>query len=704
MTDEVDLYSLEYYEQMPEVIHKIEDIVVEEKTRPSSIKSIGATKKRSVKVKANSTVASTTASTVASTAVSSIAGTPKQDSNIDDSYYTDGLMIDPLADNIVVDHHTCLDSNETEIFDKYNRTMEDINQITKPKPTESNLKRAPRKQKVNNPAADNLLLPDKLYEYKRRPGGLNGGSTVNSLFPSLCSTTLTSAQCSELPSGIMTPVGGILTDGCHNDHNHDLPIQSLSDLMDDVCDGAMVELTNGMIDLSVDKVPEGIDPRQLISRLEYMKKAEDIGLYDRADNHNTNDDTNDGVDILDIDDDFLNSLLDDMTINGCADNTDETKLAEERQRFAAEYSYNLDNQLVDTISDLVPTTTTIVGNLGGLLFKERDLVAKLEPTESAVIIKCNGCKKVWAGYTEPVARIKSNRGRKPKPKKQKRLREKTTENCFDSQVTFLVRQRVTDASVLCQLETLPPDGYIEFKLKLFRKNVIQVTGVKQPLIDVANKCILIVIDMINAALDVKLEYTSLISTMDNYKAHIPLPHGKQLNLSAVKIVLVVDMLRDNDQLYLSAANERLSKSDKSDKTDKLDIQSHEAIADNHESINWELIKWYVGYRIAEKYMEVPNYMIDMIIPKHPRIKDVCYTREEAKLTVGFELANYKCIRVNIFAGKDIKRSNINRTIDWGAKLGFQGCYDKIAVEQIHEYLKFTFNKYYDLLIAPLIDE
>jgi hypothetical protein len=338
----------------------------------------------------------------------------------------------------------------------------------------------------------------------------------------------------------------------------------------------------------------------------------------------------------------------------------------------------------------LPTTTTISGILANVNIDDKD-IEKFEPNESVVIIESNFGRKVHPSYFDGIVeKVKSSRGRKPKPKKVKKERKKQgSGKCFNSQVTFIVRTDIVDKKSLC--------GFKEYKFKIFRGNKEQLPGCTQKDINSVLIANYDVLDVINAGLHPneqdetkKARLVSLNPSMKNYKFYLKMNHGQLIDLITLKRILLIEKLKDSSEL---TSLESLI-----DCTCKL--------RDCDKCFNKSLFD-YSGEMISTGYdgSLSSEQIRSAVSPKRPKIFDVKYTYEDTKLSLKFSTPiptdPNKRTRINIFPGKDVEQTYSDNTEPntWGGKINILGALYEETTKEIYEYLLWLFELYYDQLVV-----
>jgi hypothetical protein len=153
-----------------------------------------------------------------------------------------------------------------------------------------------------------------------------------------------------------------------------------------------------------------------------------------------------------------------------------------------------------------PSTLTAQGLMSNISFDEKDIIDILsEPTGQIMLIGCNFGEKYNVDYKAPEIVKKSGRGRKPKPKVEKKRRSQGNGKYFSSQVTFVIKH---------------PDSAVNYKIKLFRNGVFQVPGVKDPSMSDLVKPIMILKDYLAYNFGEDVQVMNFMAVMRNYKAKL----------------------------------------------------------------------------------------------------------------------------------------------------------------------------------------
>jgi hypothetical protein len=165
-------------------------------------------------------------------------------------------------------------------------------------------------------------------------------------------------------------------------------------------------------------------------------------------------------------------------------------------------------------SEMLNSTCCVEGVFSNVTFHEQDFTEYLDPLyaepgdgrDNIVLVDSNWGRYMKEGYVGTVARVKSNRGRKPKPKTKKNRKVQGNGSKFNSCIQF---------SVLCDAESIGKGK--EYKIKVFRNGKFQVPGILtedmsdtiQPLTDLAMYLDAYFLDPV--------EVCNLKSYMRNYK-------------------------------------------------------------------------------------------------------------------------------------------------------------------------------------------
>ncbi len=147
---------------------------------------------------------------------------------------------------------------------------------------------------------------------------------------------------------------------------------------------------------------------------------------------------------------------------------DEILTPESRQRTQEDIVF-LEKQLnlkEGIFGPLQPSTLTVCGQIGPILFEEKDIIDMLStPTGKIRMIGCNFGELFNPDYVVNKPVKKAGRGRKPKVKKASSTRKaQGSGKYFSSQITFAIEG---NAGTL-------------YKIKLFRTGTFQVPGVMNP--------------------------------------------------------------------------------------------------------------------------------------------------------------------------------------------------------------------------------
>jgi len=166
---------------------------------------------------------------------------------------------------------------------------------------------------------------------------------------------------------------------------------------------------------------------------------------------------------------------------------------------------------------ILNSTSCVDGVLKNVEFHEQDFTECLNPfyaepgcgRDNVVIVDSNWGRYVREGYTGVAARVKSNRGRKPKQKVRKNRKVQGNGSKFNSCIQFAV---LSDPDAIGKGK--------EYKIKVFRNGKFQIPGVltedmsdvQQPLKDLATYLDAYFLDPV--------EIVSIASVMRNYKFNL----------------------------------------------------------------------------------------------------------------------------------------------------------------------------------------
>ena len=122
-------------------------------------------------------------------------------------------------------------------------------------------------------------------------------------------------------------------------------------------------------------------------------------------------------------------------------------------------------------SELENSTFTVEAKIHDIKFEEKDLINKLECTDTIIALDCNYGHKRHSSY--PAPKEKSTRGRKPKPKIKKDRKVQGDGSSFNSQIQITIRitkDEFPDSKVLTE-------PYNLYYVKLFRSGKIGIPGI-----------------------------------------------------------------------------------------------------------------------------------------------------------------------------------------------------------------------------------
>ncbi len=294
-----------------------------------------------------------------------------------------------------------------------------------------------------------------------------------------------------------------------------------------------------------------------------------------------------------------------------------------------------------------PTTITLGGLLSNVSFHEEDLIKIMEPNEDAVVIECNYGRKIHASYNPPEPKKKSNRGRRKKEKKKRARKVQGSGSCFSSQLSVFVRTGYkTD-----------DDNDPVYKFKIFRTGDIQLPGAEPELLeDIIDKAQCVVKLFRKYLNNDQIELLNLCPSMKNYKFEAIIPDNKLIDILLLRNILLILQAYD--------ANMDMSTIEK-----QREIMPHDFLCYEYDNL---------------PFID-PN-----ILPEHPIIYDIKYTKEDTKLYIRFltPITNdpEKLTKVNIFMKK---------------KINFLGAFDEKVTEQIYNYLKAIFTHFREYIISGI---
>lgn len=212
--------------------------------------------------------------------------------------------------------------------------------------------------------------------------------------------------------------------------------------------------------------------------------------------------------ILDRNIEYYKNILEDFYLNQTPEldkNTYKFLSNGNETQFALYNKYQ--NIANDIFTPLISSTLTIKGSFSNILFDEEELIHKLDIPDGGYILKiCCNYGEIFnknPDYIPPLPKVRlSNRGRKPKIKKQTKRKLQGSGKYFSSQITF---------------EIYNPDNNKVYKIKLFRNGGFQIPGVNKPDISDLVKPITILNNyLIEQFSNKNIKVNYLISVMRNY--------------------------------------------------------------------------------------------------------------------------------------------------------------------------------------------
>lgn len=351
----------------------------------------------------------------------------------------------------------------------------------------------------------------------------------------------------------------------------------------------------------------------------------------------------------------------------------------------------------EVLSEPVTTTVTLSGSLMNVSFHEQELITKVEPTGNIMMLKCNYGTKTQDDWEEPSKVKKSNRGRKKQEKPKKRQRKiQGTGECFNSQLTFVMRQMVpahlTKSATYYEFysaekEQTPTAVY--FKIKVFRTGVIQIPGARPDLLPYIIASCEEICRCLDAALrppdsDKRVTIGRLHAVMKDYKFYAALQKGQMLDLYMLKLIFAVDKLRQSNLLYIDG--------------ELNDVAINNIMAGVDDDGNQR--EQQQDY--SDAALDVINHMKEIPKREPPTIEDVKYTYEETKLAIIFSTPlpwnPAKTTRVNIFLGGQISPPVKGRAGIYGAKIDILGALEHKITRKIYKYLLDVFERYFDMIV------
>ena len=134
-----------------------------------------------------------------------------------------------------------------------------------------------------------------------------------------------------------------------------------------------------------------------------------------------------------------------------------------------------DPSINDIITPIEPTISVIVSQLKSVSFNEEKDEAKFPiPSNNINMVSCNYWAKQSPTYVEPKAKVKSNRGRKPRAKKPKTRRTPGNGKHFASCVCISIKKPAR----FINKGTNP--NCVTFKPKLYRNGRVGISDIKHP--------------------------------------------------------------------------------------------------------------------------------------------------------------------------------------------------------------------------------
>lgn len=294
------------------------------------------------------------------------------------------------------------------------------------------------------------------------------------------------------------------------------------------------------------------------------------------------------------------------------------------------------------LSPLIPSTLTVKGKFSNIVFKEEELIKKLDIIDNDYIVKivCNFGKILnenspYFPKTKPPN--KSNRGRKKKKKPKSKRKPQGSGDCFNSQITFEIYSEIEKGV-----------GKI-YKIKLFRPGVFQVPGVRKVDMSDLIKPITILRDYLRNKLnDNSINTLYFISLMRNYRCA----------LNYDKLFIHINSMQD---IFIDYKNEK-----------KPEIINH--YIDNNFPQTSEYIKKYIDYS-----------------NNHKRVAGIHYNPEKC---TGLIIKIYKIVVL----GKDKDKNKTTIKILKSGKINFKGGNSEEEIFDIYNWFQLFILKNHKKII------
>jgi hypothetical protein len=170
--------------------------------------------------------------------------------------------------------------------------------------------------------------------------------------------------------------------------------------------------------------------------------------------------------------------------------------------------------------------------------------------------------------------------------------------------------------------------------------------------------------------------------MKDYKFYCPLEPGQMLDLYTLKLIFVLDKMRQNGTLYVDESTVNSAELNR-----MMNGEDDTGTHNDYTSLAERILEWM------------------KCIPKRecPPIQDVKYSYEETKLAVIFETPlpwkPEKTTRVNIFLGGLIAPRANGRPPVYGAKIDILGALERKTTRKIYKYLLDIFERYMDIIVV-----
>lgn len=189
----------------------------------------------------------------------------------------------------------------------------------------------------------------------------------------------------------------------------------------------------------------------------------------------------------------------------------------------------------------ISTTNTMEGYLSNVSFHEEQLIKRLVPTRDFLAFKCNFGDLYYPGYSTPVHKKTSNRGRKRKERVKKPRKYQGNGTAFNSQISFIMRAgSATEHSTGSADDAPPNEDTPVYKFKIFRTGKLQLPGAKCEQLEDVIRCARLIAALFKELSGESVRLININPVMKNYKFSVKLPPGHLLDLRVMRDIILAD--------------------------------------------------------------------------------------------------------------------------------------------------------------------